>query len=166
MNKDGTNGKANDDQRRRDSTGEGRRKRGRPRRTEPQPQQLAALERRMAGKTQKEIAEQVGVSEKTIGRWLNAPYIRREVAKRLRDASARLWSNIASESGPAWDDFVEDMRNGDPRLRARDRKWLFERLLEIEPMPRLIKEGLLAEDAVPRSLDEPSDAPNDEEEAG
>jgi hypothetical protein len=147
-----------------DKPGDGRRKPGRPRRTEPGIEQYEAIKLDFAGKTKREIAQHLGVSEKTISRWLGAPDVKREVGKHLEDISTKLWAKIAEEGEATLDDLVQSMHGGDPRIELRARTWLLERLLEITPMSRLIAEGLLAEDAVPPALQPPSD-PNEEGDA-
>jgi hypothetical protein len=147
-----------------DPPDDGPRKRGRPRRIEPGVKQYQAIELHFAGKTNIEIAEVLGVSDKTIGRWLAAPYMKREVGKQLEDISTKLWARISEEGDATMDAFVKSMHGGEPQIELRARLWLLERLLEVTPMPRLIAEGLLAENAVPPVLQPPSE-PSEEGDA-
>jgi hypothetical protein len=140
-----------------DARDDGARKPGRPRRTESGIKQYEAIRLHFEGKTNVEIAKHVGVSAKTVSRWLAAPYVTREVGKHLAGISAKIWARIGEEAEPTFADLIQSTHCGDPRIELRARTWLVELILEIMPMPRLIADGLLAEDAVPPVLQPPPD---------
>lgn len=105
------------------------RRRGRPRRTEVEPKQMAALRMLMEGKTHKEIAEALGVDGRTIGRWLQEPAVQREMAVLLGSASTEISAQMISVTPEVFATFRELLHSENEGVRARMVIWYLDRMI-------------------------------------
>lgn len=107
------------------------RRRGRPPRTQVEPQQMVALRMRLEGRTRKEIAEFLGVDQKTISRWFQEPAVQRELAVHLASASAEISAWMASVMPEVVATLHELLQSPDDRIRVKVAFSLVDRVLAV-----------------------------------
>lgn len=131
--------------------GESPRKGRKPRR-EVEPQQMVALRLLMEGRPRKAVAEHLGVDEKTIGRWLQEPAVKRELGQQLASVSAETWIQMVAQTAEVWATFRELFQSPDERIRLRASTWYLGRILSIVSVERLLEGDLRALTPLPKSL--------------
>lgn len=130
----------------------GKPRRGRPRRTEVEPRQMLALRGLQAGRSRKEIAEELGVDVKTVGRWLQEPAVQAEVATHRASASTELQTHMAAHTAEGWAIFQGLLQSPDPRIRLRACLWLLDRTLSGASMDRPVDDVGTTLNPMPTSL--------------
>ena len=128
------------------------RKRGRPARTEVEPRQMLALHLLMAGKSRKEVADQLVVTQKTIGRWLREPAVMVEFAHQTAAVSAELWTQFTAETVEVWTIFRGLLHSEDERIQLRAATWYLDRVLSLVSIERVLEDGPRTMPALPPSL--------------
>lgn len=127
-------------------------KQGRKARTEVEPRQMVALRLLMEGRPRKAVAEHLGVDEKTIGRWLQEPAVKRELGHQLASASAETWIQMVAQTAEVWATFRELLQSSDERIRLSASTWYLGRILSIISVERLLEDDLRALTPLPKSL--------------
>ncbi len=140
-------------------------RRGRRPRTEPEPRQIVAVGLMMAGMSRKQIAERLKVDEKTVGRWLHEPAVKRELAAQLTAISAETWSRVTLLASEAWGVFEALLNSPDERIRFRASTWYLDRVLSVLPVKLLLDDGPVTLPSLPPSLLRFVDPDNDDGEA-
>jgi hypothetical protein len=92
---------------------------------------MVALRMRLEGKSRKEIAEFLGVDQKTIGRWFQEPAVQRELAVQLASASAEVSAWMASVMPEVVATLHELLQSPDDRIRVKVAFSLVDRVLAV-----------------------------------
>ena len=138
------------------------RRRGRPTRTGVEPRQMRALHLLMAGKSRKEIAEQLEVNEKTISRWLREPAVMVEFAHQTAAVSAELWTQFTAETTEVWTIFRGLLHSEDERIQLRAATWYLDRVLSLISIERVLEDGPRTMPALPPSLSRYLELPDED----
>ncbi len=125
---------------------------GRPRRTTVEPRQMHAVSRLIAGKPRKDIAAELGISEKTLGRWLQEPAIRLEFAQQAAAVSAELWILVLAETTEAWTIFQGLLHSENEQIQLRATTWFLDRMLGLISLQQVLDEGPRTLPPMPASL--------------
>jgi transposase len=129
-----------------------RARQGRPPRTEVDPRQMVAVRLLIAGKTRKAVAEHLGVDEKTIGRWLQEPAVKRELGQQLASVSTETWIQMVAQTAEVWEVFRKLLQSPDERIRLRASIWYLGRVLSIVSVEQLLEDDTRALSPLPKSL--------------
>ena len=112
-----------------DDQGSAQSGRGRPIRDELDARQLQAIHLYLANPNKARVAEEIGVSPKTLSRWFKDPVFLAEYRRQLDDVQFDLWTQLIAAKDQAWEHLIWLMTASEPRVSIRATTWLLDRLL-------------------------------------
>jgi len=147
---------------------------GRRRRKELSPPQLRAIQLLATGKSMVAAAEEVGVSSRTISRWVREDAFAAEYRSHMSELQLELWNQMLAVRSEAWGRFLELLHSSDESIALRASFWVLDRMLKVPAiMTQLaMQESEAAPDTSPRlrafldSSEAPALVPCDEDGTG